>query len=220
MEDFSHLEPLEKLFVARNRLGMLSDVLVEVIKLNEQKKAFVTSRLYKSVQGHEAGELLLETMMHYEIAQICRLWDDFDASGFSLPTVASLLRGTEVRKLLSNADTDTIVNLRPDREEFLAAAFDPAVKEATTASETHQIKRIKNYRNKYIAHPIYRTRQELKNKIRPGDIELEPDDIQYAVEYAFRIVEVFKRALSLTPSDYGRARIEFSRIIEGFYKAL
>jgi hypothetical protein len=97
MEDFSHLEPLEKLFVARNRLGMLSNVLVEVIKLNEQKKAFVTSRLYKSVQRHEAGELLLETMVHYEIAQICRLWDDFDAGGFSLPTMASLLRGTEVR---------------------------------------------------------------------------------------------------------------------------
>jgi hypothetical protein len=219
MEDFSHLEPLEKLFVARNRLGMLSDVLVEVIKLNEQKKAFVTSRLYKSVQGHEAGELLLETMVHYEIAQICRLWDDFDASGFSLPTVASLLRGTEVRNLLSNADTDTIVNLRPDREVFLAEAFDPAVKEATTASETHQIKRIKNYRHKYIAHPIYRTRQELKNKIvRPDDIE--PYDIEYAVERAFGIVQVFKRALSLTPSDYGRARVEFSRIVEGFYKAL
>jgi hypothetical protein len=219
MEDFSHLEPLEKLFVARNRLGMLSNILVEVIKLNEQKKAFVTSRLYKSVQGHEAGELLLETMVHYEIAQICRLWDDFDASGFSLPTMASLLRGTEVRNLLNNADTDTIVNLRPNREEFLAAAFDPAVKDATTASETPQIKRIKNYRNKYIAHPIYRTRQELKNKIvRPDDIE--PDDIEYAVEYAFRIVQVFETALSLTPSDYGRARIEFSRIVEAFYKAL
>jgi hypothetical protein len=38
MEDFSHLEPLEKLLLARNRLGMLSNVLVEVIKLNEQKR--------------------------------------------------------------------------------------------------------------------------------------------------------------------------------------
>jgi hypothetical protein len=117
---------------------------------------------------------------------------------------------------LSNADTDTIVNLRPNREEFLAAAFDPAVNEATTESETHQIKRIKNYRNKYIAHPIYRTRQELKNKIET----VEPDDIEYAVVNADRIVQVFETALSLTPSDYGRVRIEFSRIVEGFYQAL
>jgi AbiU2 len=216
MEDFSHLEPLEKLFVARNRLGMLSNVLVEVIKLNEQKKAFVTSRLYKSVQRHEAGELLLETMVHYEIAQICRLWDDFDPSGFSLPTMASLLRGTEVRNLLGTADTDIIVNLRANHEEFLAEAFDPAVKEATITSESNQIKRIKNYRNKYIAHPIYRTRQELKNKIET----VEPDDIEYAVVNADRIVQVFETALSLTPSDYGRVRIEFSRIVEGFYQAL
>lgn len=216
MEDFLHLEPLEKLFVARNRLGMLSNVLIEVIKLNEQKKAFAASRLY--MQGHEAGELLLETMVHYEIAQICRLWDDFDASGFSLPTIASLLRGPEVRRLLSNASTDSIVNLRPS-EEFLAAAFDPAVKEATAAAEAHQIKRVKNYRNKYIAHPIYRTRQELKSKAARSD-DIEADDIEYAVEYAFRIVQVFETALSLKPPDYGRARVEFSRIVDGFYKAL
>ena len=39
---------------------------------------------------------------------------------------------------------------------------------------------------------------------------------------AIKHAEVFKRALSLslTRSDYGRARIEFSRIVEGFYKAL
>jgi hypothetical protein len=216
MEDFSHLEPLERLFLARNRLGMLSNVLVEVIKLNEQKKAFVTSRLYKSVQGHEAGELLLETMVHYEIAQICRLWDDFDPTGFSLPTMASFLRGAEVRNLLSTADTDVIVNLRANAEEFLEAAFDPAVKETAIVSESHQIKRIKNYRNKYIAHPIYRTRQELKSKIET----IEPDDIEYAVENAFRIVQVLETALSLTPSDYMRVRIEFSRVVEAFYEAL
>jgi hypothetical protein len=216
MEDFFHLEPVERLFLARNRLGMLSNVLVEVLKLNEQKKAFVTSRLYQSAQGHEAGELLLETMVHYEIAQICRLWDDFDPAGFSLPTMASLLRGAELRNLLSTADTDVIVNLRPNQEEFLAAAFDPAVKEATTAPESHEIKRIKNYRNKVIAHPIYRTRQELRKEIEI----VRPDDIEYAVEYAFRIVQVFETALSLTPSDYGRVRIEFSRTVEAFYRAL
>jgi hypothetical protein len=216
MEDFSHLEPLEKLFVARNRLGMLSNVLVEVIKLNEQKKAFVTSRLYKSAQRYEAGELLLETMVHYEIAQICRLWDDFDPTGFSLPTMANLLRGAKVRNLLGTVDSDVIVNLRVSSEEFLEAAFDPAVKEAVVVSESHQIKRIKNYRNKYIAHPIYRTRQELKNKIET----VEPDDIEYAVENAFRIVQVFETALLPKPSDYGWVRIEFSRTIEEFYKAL
>jgi hypothetical protein len=52
MEDFTHLQPVEKLFIARNRIGMLSNVLVEVIELNEQKKAFGSSRLYRAGQGH------------------------------------------------------------------------------------------------------------------------------------------------------------------------
>lgn len=117
---------------------------------------------------------------------------------------------------MSTADTDIILNLRPNHEEFLAAAFDPAVEEATIASETHQIKRIKNYRNKFIAHPIYRTRQELKSKIEI----VRPDDIEYAVENAFRIVQVFETALPLTPCDYLRVRIEFSRVVEAFYEAL
>ncbi len=162
MEDFSHLEPVEKVFIARHRLGMLSNVLVEVLKLNEQKKAFVVSRLYKSGREHEAVELLLETMVHYEIAQVCRLWDDFDPTGFSIPTMASLLQGADVRRLLSTSDTDVIKNLRSNNEEFLTAAFDPAVGQATVAAESQQISRVKNYRNKIIAHPIYRTRQDRK----------------------------------------------------------
>lgn len=216
MEDFSHLEPVEKVFIARHRLGMLSNVLVEVLKLNEQKKAFVVSRLYKSGREHEAVELLLETMVHYEIAQVCRLWDDFDPTGFSIPTMASLLQGADVRRLLSTSDTDVIKNLRSNNEEFLTAAFDPAVGQATVAAKSQQISRVKNYRNKIIAHPIYRTRQDRKKNIE----NIRADDIEYAVENAFGIVQVFETALSVTPSDYGVVRIEFNRIMGTFYNAL
>jgi hypothetical protein len=217
MDEFSHLEPVEKLFIARHRLGMLSNVLVDVLKLNEQKKAFWNSRLRKSGQGHEAVDLLLDTIVHYEIAQVCRLWDDFDPTGFSIPTMASLLQGADVRQVLSTLDTDVIVNLRAGADEFLEAAFDPAVKEAATmAADSQQIKRIKNYRNRVIAHPVFRTRQEIKNNIET----IRPDDIEYAVEKAFGIVQVFETALSLTPSDYLKVRIEFSQILSSFYDAL
>jgi hypothetical protein len=216
MGDFSHLELAEKLFVAQNRLGMLSNVLVEVLKLNEQKKAFMLSRLYKSGQSHPAVELLFDTIVHYEITQICRLWDDFDPTGFSIPTMASLLQGADVRQVLSTPDTDVIVNLRPNKEEFLEAAFDSAVNEATVMAESQQIKRMKNYRNKVIAHPIYRTRQEQKTNIET----IRPDDIEYAVENAFRIVQVFETALALTPSDYGVVRIELGRVMQKFYAGL
>lgn len=41
MEGFSHLKTVERLFIARHRFKMLSSVLLEILELNEQKKAFV-----------------------------------------------------------------------------------------------------------------------------------------------------------------------------------
>src|SRR5262245_44212376 len=114
MKDFSHLEAPEKLFIAQHRLRLLSNALVEVLKLNEQKKAFTTSRLIISGHEDEAVQLLFGTIFDYEIAQTCRLWDEFDPNGFGIPTMVELLDGADVRKLLSNPGTeasDRIVNL-------------------------------------------------------------------------------------------------------------
>ena len=221
LSDFSHLEPAEKLLIAKYRFRMLSTVLIEVLELTEQTKAFKASRLYELRRSNEAIALLYETIANYEIAQICRLWDDFDPSGFSIPTMIALLEGKEVRNLLSIREPGSVViefrlTSAKDMDEFLLKMFDPAVKQAITIAASEQLERVKNYRNKYIAHPIPSTRKERKKSIE----EVKRTDIDSLVETAMSIVWVLQVALSLPYSEYPTLRDNFSKTIKPFYASL
>ena len=73
-KEFSHLEAAERLFVARHRFKMLSSVLFEVLELNEQKKAFENSHFFETAHRQDSCQLLRETIVNYEVAQICRIF--------------------------------------------------------------------------------------------------------------------------------------------------
>jgi hypothetical protein len=213
--DFSHLETEEKVFIARNRVLMLSNALVDVIKLNEQKHAFHKSQLYRDRHELEAVKLLFETLENYEVAQICRLWDQLDPAGFSLPTIANLLEGPDVRQQLSGRGV--ITSLRPIDPDFLII-FDEAISEAAAIAKSAAHERLQNYRHKVIAHPIYKTRQERKNKIEPP----LASDIDFLVLKAWQIMEVFQNVLSLKLAkvDYQHFKIQFGEEVKTFYENL
>lgn len=215
-KDFLHLEAVERLFVARHRFKMLSSVLLEVLELNEQKKAFVNSHLFKTAHRRDSCQLLLETMVNYEVAQICRIWDGVDPTSFSIPTIVDLLHGHDVRKELVPDEGGSLVDFNPHKRELVDAVFDEALAEAMKVSQSDEMFRIKAYRNKRIAHPIYRTREEKKKSVT----SIQPDDIEYAVENAFRIVEVLESALSISSSNFGQVRVQASRTLEEFYGGL
>jgi hypothetical protein len=224
MTDFSYLEPTEKLFIVRHRFRMLSDVLIEVLQLNEQKKAFRASPLCKSACGNEAVRLLLETITKYEIAQTCRLWDDVDPSGFSIPTIINLLESADVRQLLHSKETPdsqvvdfSSAKVSQDFLYFLDTVFNPAVDTAIKVIKSKELERLKSYRNKNIAHPIYRTRKENKKGIID---EIEETDVEYAVAHAMSIVYVLQPPLSLPFVDYPSLRNNFSKTIQPFYESL
>jgi hypothetical protein len=215
-KDFSHLEAVERLFVARHRFKMLSSVLFEILELNEQKKAFVTSHFFKTAHRQDGCQLLLETMVNYEVAQICRIWDGVDPTGFSIPTIADLLHGDDVRKELMPDESGSTVDFNPHKRELIDAVFDEALAEAMKVSQSAEMLRIKAYRNKRIAHPIYRTREEKKKSLT----SIQAEDIEYAVENAFRIVQVLESALSISSSNFGQMRAQVSRTLEEFYGGL
>jgi AbiU2 len=211
LRNFSHLEPTERLLVARHRIGMLSKVLVEVLKLDEQAKAFISSRLRIAEQDDDAVEVLFQTIIHYEIAQICRLWDDIDPLGFSIPTIVDLIKGVGVREILSSPENPE----GPSKE--LLECFDAAIKTALEVEASAQLLRIKNYRHKFIAHPIFQTRQEIKRAI----MSIQAHDMPYAVENALSTVEIFETALSIPPRpDYLLVRTDFADHVRSFYQRL
>ena len=123
-KEFSHLEAVEKLFVARHRFKMLSSVLFDVLELNEQKKAFVNSHFFETVHRQDSCQLLLETMVNYEVAQICRIWDGVDPTCFSIPTIADLLHGDDVRKALAPDESESTVEFYPHKRELIDAVFE------------------------------------------------------------------------------------------------
>ena len=212
-KEFSHLEAVERLFIARHRFKMLSDVLFEILDLNEQKKAFTSSRFFKTAHREDSCQLLLETIMNYEVAQLCRIWDGVDPAGFSIPTIVSLLHDGDVRNELVTGESGSVVDFNPHKRELIDAVFDEALAEAMKVTQSDKMLRIKTYRNKRIAHPIYRTREEKKKSVA----SIQPEDIEYAVENAFRIVEVLENALSIRPSNFGQVRVQVSRTLEEFY---
>jgi hypothetical protein len=221
--DFSHLEPIEKLLIAKHRFRMLSNVLLDVLELNEQKKAFKASSLYKLRRRNEAIGLLYETIANYEIAQICRLWDDFDPNGFSIPTMLSLLDSEEVRRLLDMKETEqshAVVEFSQlsaeVRRDFLKQYFEPAVEDAIKVINSEELERVKNYRHKYIAHPVFSTRQERKKNID----DPKQSDIEYCVQMAMSIILVLQNGLLLSFPDYPMFRIDFSKTIKPFYESL
>ena len=220
MSEFGHLELAEKLFIARHRLDMASEAMITVLELHEQMKGFGSSDFYRKGKGDEAVELLFDTIAHYELVQICRLWDRCDADGFSLPTITWLLNSPEVRALLSASDTtkgSTVTYILGSSidEDFLKY-LDEAIKEASASADCEQIERIRNYRDKYIAHPIYRTRKDSKKRIE----DIRPKDVEFAVVRAARIMQMFVTALSQRRTDYMGLQTEIGQKLEAFYGRL
>ena len=86
-QNFSHLTAEERFFVARNRLARTSSLVTEVIRLNEQTQAFYgfifSTKLFGEVveEREVPGDVLITTIVNYEVVQVCRLWDKFDAHG-------------------------------------------------------------------------------------------------------------------------------------------
>jgi hypothetical protein len=127
MSEFSHLEPAERLYMARHRLGMLSDTMIAVLELHEQMKAFASSRFYRSGRHDAAVDLLFDTIANYEVVHICRLWDRCDADRFSLslpkrtwPHSAGKCRTTHRRCL----QPPPVVNFIGQRQRLFKESYD------------------------------------------------------------------------------------------------
>ncbi|MBD2750050.1 hypothetical protein IC232_25620 [Microvirga sp. BT688] len=100
------------------------------------------------------------------------IWEKFDPAGFSLPTICDALDHPEVLKLLG-AEGDLPVPpsqgpiLAPSAEarqnsiQKLRSRFDEVEKRV---KKDATLLKIRNYRNKYAAHPIIYTREERSQK--------------------------------------------------------
>jgi hypothetical protein len=253
--DFNHLTAEERFFVAQNRLASTSGLVAEVIRLNEQKQALWASEAIRTMiedtysQSIGPSDTLIFTLINYEIVQVCRLWDRFDANGFGLPTIASLLdsddvlplieRRLEVQSLTETSKTtgvgllSLLGNFRhesPAHEQHqgldIRVAMDSAeqaIKDVARVAGSSAMERLRNYRDKNIAHPIYRTRAE-SGKDRQGKKKvignIATADLNEVIESTISIMTTLEGLILPNPHDYKERRNEMRDEAREFYSRL
>lgn len=253
--DFNHLTAEERFFVAQNRLASTSGLVVEVIRLNEQKQAFWASEAIRSMfeetfsEAVGPSDTLIFTIMNYEIVQVCRLWDKFDANGFGLPTIASLLDSEDVlplirRRLKMQSLTETsrgtgvgllglLGNLNHESATLdqhqgldvnaIMESAEQAIKDVARIARSPAMERLRNYRDKNIAHPIYRTRAE-GGKDKQGKKKvigsIATTELNEVVDSTISIMATLEGSILPNPHDYKERRNAMRDEARGFYSRL
>jgi hypothetical protein len=176
--DFFHLSPAERIFAATQRLQSAQFLMLEVIRLNEQTRSVYKRSSLKAQVGTGPACRALETLMGtvggFEIVQVCRLWEAVDPGGFSLPTLASLLKDEEVLQLLRGQLTETLLidyeygPPRLEQAESRIQRLGEALKTVERHGASPELKRLRNWRDRRLAHAIYKTRAERKGLISPA----------------------------------------------------
>jgi hypothetical protein len=72
---------------------------------------------------------------------------------------------TTSEKELAPDESGSTVIFNPDKRELIDAVFYEALAGAVKVSQSDEMFRIMAYRNKRIAHPIYRTRAEKRKSV-------------------------------------------------------
>ncbi len=172
--DVQSLAPKERIFMAAFRLQSAEMLLLEVIRLGEQTRSIFTT-LTESVGGarsDRAFDTLKWTASSFELLQVARLWDRVDFAGYSLPTLVALLDDRHViatlfdeiqLRITTGGDLGDVRRQAHERIVELQAAFTQVKAEASSS----RMRRLRQWRDKHLAHPIFRTRAEREGAIHP-----------------------------------------------------
>lgn len=213
---FLDLAPDERLSIVRLRLERTKDLITEVINLHAQRLALLPAfdRYFEAPPSAPIFTFMM-TITQFEISHVCRLWDKPELSGFGLPSIGALLESPEVfdaiAKIAEGKTPGSPEN--PAKIERLRTAIE-AISEAENSEQIH---RVRNHRNKFIAHPVVKTREERRKSFEIA----RTDDTEFLINTAIRVASTLAWAESGEELDYAlvqhKARTEaidfFGRIV-------
>jgi hypothetical protein len=173
--------------------------------------------------------MFLKTLLHFQIVQVCRLWDDFDANGFSLPTLASLLDDRDVLLLVEQGFRLKLAKPEPDNRSNISrllnlpepeeegereapspdiskkmATFKGALASIHQRAQSPELERMRNHRNKNIAHPVYRTRAEHQRVISKAG----SGDMRAIIDTTVEVMPILEAAFLPLATDYAALRTQ------------
>jgi hypothetical protein len=194
-KEFAQLTAAERVALATRGLGSLVVHLLDVLRLHEQtlslQRSPLASEFKPASDAARAFDLLRQTAGAYEFVQLCRLWDRVDASSsYSLPTIAKCLSDDAVLSLLRSRLTDAGVE-----GDELIPRLRSALNQIETQSSSDELKRVRNWRDHRLAHPLYETYADRRGFVPDPTW----DDVATLIETAGHAVAVILR--TLRPSD-------------------
>jgi hypothetical protein len=144
-----------------------------------------------------AYNVISYSMVYFEILKICHLWDDVDLDSYSLPTVRALIDDDGVRKFCKTAafpgryspphvsirasnDADrekaTMWVLRDHRTRarksnyyLYGRKWTSVVSQLKAAENDDDLTKMRNFRDKYLAHRLVQTRAEKRATAKIGN---------------------------------------------------
>lgn len=159
------MDAVERASLARDKLEAVYKEIDALLRYHENNRFLNYSRRIVEQVGHSfaanAFEALQEACLYAEFSCICRLWDtpkDLRSNEHSIPAIVKLLDDREVFTSLFPRPRDW------HRKGWLAFA----INHQKRVSSSIRLTSVRNFRDKFIAHSLARTRAEAKGQIRPA----------------------------------------------------
>lgn len=158
------LTPEQRLARAKEVSSRLIDHVINVVRLHESNRIVIyTDTLSRQIPHSLAGNAyndFKDSQFYFEVLRLCALWDDYRFERESIPTALTLLNDAAVQKLVN----DTIVeSWRKDystdsfgrsQAESIKELFRRALKVAENVRSGVKLRRLRNFRNKFLAHSL------------------------------------------------------------------
>jgi hypothetical protein len=153
---------------AREKMPRIIDQLISLLEIHEANRIIVYSdRLVSRVDGTPAAtgfNVLQWSSFAYELVRLCALWDAPADNRDSIPTIAALVEGADVRALLRQRIKDEWTTW-PERGELQAARLigrlDRALEIIAALQKSERLRNLVNHRDKNIAHSLSKSRAEM-----------------------------------------------------------
>jgi len=206
------LSPADRLVLAKQRTNELVDHMISLIAMHESNliimKTDVLSRQIPSSYAAHAFNNFRFSMAGFEVVRLCAFWEPPDPQDVSIPNVLNLFDDPQVRSEIrlavtkseyrSNIDEDVFASISEEMSQEIDARIDNTLAKARAVESSPRLKSVRNFRHKFLAHNLKKTRAEEAGPVAP----MKNDDVDWLFGETEAIVDGLHHGLNRTGFDW------------------
>jgi hypothetical protein len=162
----------QRLDAARRKLKSIEKEVWALLHVHENNKFLSYSSLLvaqvKNSYAAHAFTALQDSSLFYEIAHVCSLWDKprtLLSEENSIPAVVRLLDSPEVIATLVSEVGDQRGQFGAEKRKACESSLAFAMKHTELVTDSPRLRRLRNFRDKFIAHRLSKSQTEKRSPI-------------------------------------------------------